>query len=377
VFSIESRASSPRRYAGLGLLVAMSLALTGCTSVPGSLWSVQNHPQEAGIVYSSPVRSGVTPMDEALTCLAERIQRQRSSPLNIAVGDIRDYTGKQSPDEGFIITQGGALMAYSALGKMQGAVRIHERLDTRVAEMELVYSDRRQLGDGQMHTVPSNDGGDTTVPWRPYLGGSIIQSDYFIVGGITELNYNIRSGGAEVSISNLGPRARTFTMNVAIDLRIVGTQSLLVYDTVSIEKQITGYEVGFGVFRFFGSDLFDINIGERSQEPLQLAVRTAIEAGVAQLVASIARVDPLPCMPEVLQPVHWNGAGAPPATAAVAPASTGTAPSTAALGYAGPALRTPTQQSTPVGAQPGSPADGSSVFGLGITYNDPGEPDSF
>src|SRR5690606_7389857 len=177
---------------------------------------------------------------------------------------------------------------------------------------ELVYMDRRQLGDGSYHSIddPNNAGEKASVPWKPYFGGSIRQSDYFIVGGITELNYNIQSGGAEIAVNQVGPKARVYTMNIAVDLRIVGTQSLMVYDTVSIEKQVTGYEVGAGVFRFFGTNLFDINVGAKNQEPLQLGVRMAIEAGVMDLVGSIAGVDPRPCMPPEYGPVEWNGANA-------------------------------------------------------------------
>src|SRR5690606_6592044 len=126
----------------------------------------------------------------------------------------------------------------------------------------------------------------------------------------TELNYNIQSGGAEFSVNNVGPRARIYTMNIAVDLRIVGTQTLMVYDTVSVEKQLSGYEIGAGVFRFFGSNLFDINVGAKNQEPLQLGVRTAIEAGVLQLVASVAGVDPGPCVPPELGAAVWDGANA-------------------------------------------------------------------
>jgi curli biogenesis system outer membrane secretion channel CsgG len=283
--------------------------LGGCTTSIAHLETVKNDPKEAPIIYSSPVRSNVTPMSEPLSCFGQKLKAQRKRPLSVAVGDVKDYTGKQGQDEGYAITQGGALMAYTALGKMHGGVLLHERFDTRIAEAELIYGDRRQLGDGAQHEVPDpKTGQGTEVPWKPYYGGSIRQSQYFIVGGITELNYNIQSGGAELAVSNVGPKARIFTMNVAVDLRIVGTQSLLVYDTVSLQKQISGYEVGVGVFRFFGSNLFDVNIGAKNQEPLQLGVRTAIEAAVMELVGSVANVDPTSCMPESLGPVKWNGA---------------------------------------------------------------------
>lgn len=290
--------------------LTMSLVLGACSSFAdiGSVW---HHDQEASIIYTSPVRNSVTPLTGPLTCFGAMLKAERGTPLGIGVGDIRDYTGKQGQDEGFVITQGGALMAYSALGKIGDGVRIHERFDTRIAEAELVYMERRQLGDGNYHSIDDSSlpNGSPGVPWKPYYGGTIRQSDYFIVGGITELNYNIQSGGGEGAISNIGPRARLYTMNIAVDLRIVGSQSLLVYDTVGIEKQLTGYEVGFGVFRFFGNELFDINVGAKNQEPLQLGVRMAIEAGVLQLVASVADVDPGPCVPPELGPIEWDGAG--------------------------------------------------------------------
>lgn len=292
-------------------LLAAPLLLTGCMTSMADIGSIQHHEQEASVIVTSPVRNAATPMSEPLACLGKRIEASGKRPLGIAIGDVRDYTGKQGQDEGFAITQGGALMAYSALGKVGPSVRVHERFDTRVAEAELVYSNQRQLGDGRQHVVPDPVTGiATTVPWKPYFGGTIRQSDYFVVGGITELNYNIQTGGAEVSVTNVGPRARVYTMNIAVDLRIVGTQSLMVYDTVSIEKQVSGYEVGGGVFRFFGSDLFDINVGAKNQEPLQLGVRTAIEAGVLQLVASVNGIDPTGCVPLELGPARWNGLNA-------------------------------------------------------------------
>jgi len=84
-------------------------------------------------------------------------------------------------------------------------------------------------------------------------------------------------------------------MNVAVDLRVVGTQSLRVIDTISVQKQISGFEVGFDLFRFFGSDLYDVNLGAKSQEPLQLGVRMAIETAVLDLVQSATGIPFAPC----------------------------------------------------------------------------------
>lgn len=273
------------------LAAVATVALAGCVSAPQQRFA----PNEAPVVLGPAVRDNVTPMEAVLACYADHIAATRRPPIVIGVGDVKDYTGKYSINEGNAITQGGALMVYSALGKLGGAVSIAERFDPVIAERELAYADRRQLGDGRTHQLGGPNGGQT-VPWMPYFGGTINKSDYFIVGGITELNYNINSGGAEFAVNQVGVKARTFSQSVSVDLRIVDTKSLMVVRTVSLTKQFNGYEVGLNVFRFFGSKLYDVDIGAKGQEPVQMGVRAALEEGVVRLVAAVSKVDPEPCL---------------------------------------------------------------------------------
>jgi curli biogenesis system outer membrane secretion channel CsgG len=281
------------RLAGIGGLLT---GLCGCVGVH----QVSLAPGEVPQLVGAAVRDNRTPMDPALACFARALAAgTRRSPV-IAVGDVRDYTGKFAVNEGNAVTQGGALMVSSALGKLGRGVVMAERFDPTIAERELVYTDHRQLGDGAVHEVAG--AGGAKVAWLPYYGGSIASSDYYIVGGITELNYDIRSGGFEAGINQLGPKARTYTQSVAVDLRIVDTRSLLVVKTVSLAKQFTGYEVGFGLFQFFGSNLFDVNVGAKGQEPLQLGIRTALEEATLELVGAVTRTDPAMCMAQATIP---------------------------------------------------------------------------
>jgi curli biogenesis system outer membrane secretion channel CsgG len=291
------------------LLVSAVLVptLAGCVS----LREQRLAPGEEPVLIGAAARDNRTPMDPAFACFRAQLSAAQRRQLVIAVGDVRDFTGKYSVNEGTAITQGGALMVSSALGKLAGPVTHAERFDPGIAERELGYTDRRQLGDGSPHSVAGASGA-SSVPWLPYYGGSIAASDYYIVGGITELNYNIRSGGAELRIGQVGPKVRTYTQSVAIDLRIVDTRSLLVARTVSLTKQFTGYEVGLNTFRFFGSELFDVNIGAKSQEPLQLGIRATLEVASMRLVGAVAGVDPQGCIamqswdpPAALPPIRF------------------------------------------------------------------------
>ncbi len=248
-------------------------------------------PGEAPMQIGTPVRNNLTPMEAALGCYARSLAASGRAPLVIGVGEIKDFTGRYSINEGNVITQGGSLMLFSALGKLGGTVRIAERYDSTIADRELGYMERRQLGDGAQHEVDGKK-----VPWVPYYGGTIQVSDYYIAGGISEVNYNIASRGAEASLNNIGAKSRTYTQSVAIDLRIVDTRTLLVVDAISLSKQFSGYEVGANTFRFFGLGLVDINVGSKGQEPLQLGVRAAIEEAAIRLIGRVTAVDPMPCL---------------------------------------------------------------------------------
>lgn len=300
-------------FRNLTAIALMGSLLAGCANISLK----QMAPDEAPVVMGPAVRANRTPLENAFVCYGNLLREKRAPRLAIAVGDVKDYTGKYNESEGSAITQGGALMVYSALGKLGDAVLVQERFDTRIAELELAYIDRRQLGDGRQHQLGRNQ---PPVPWVPYFGGTILRSNYYIVGGITELNYNIQSGGAEFQINNMGPKARVFTMNVGIDLRIIDTQTLVVKKTASLQKQITGFEVGFNVFRFFNTNLFDINIGNKSQEPVQLGVRIVLEQATLELLSSVTGVDDDDCVKRALangsyQPEASQSAAAAPAAA--------------------------------------------------------------
>ena len=218
----------------------------------------------------------------------------RQHPVRIAVGQIADYTGKAEADgSGRKVTAGAALMAMSALNK--AGVHMVERFDTSVAEMELKYANNKLIGDDQH---PNPQAGD----FRKILAGSIPGSDYYIVGGITELNFNIRSenangngGGTRTNATTGTAGGSLYVMNVGLDMRLVNTNTLEVADVISYQKQIIGRQVSAGVFDFLGTNFFDISVGESALEPIQLAVRSVIERAILEMITRIYRAPGASC----------------------------------------------------------------------------------
>lgn len=262
----------------IGLVCAAALGLAGCVSTTAGSNGLYAKP-----MGNAPVTANPTPYSAALFCLADYARRYNLPSPRIAVGRISDYTGAVSADGGRQITGGGSLMMNTALAK--SGARIVERFDTGVSELELRYANNRLIGE------ESPEGGE----YRRILAGQVPGSDFYVVGGITEVNYNIRSGGFDIAGGEIDTdtggsgivSAKTFVMNIAIDLRMVQTTSLEVVDVISYQKQIVGREVSAGVFDFLNGNVFDISAGQGGMEPAQLAVRTLIERATVEFMANL------------------------------------------------------------------------------------------
>ncbi len=265
----------------------MFMALTACGTVNSYVGADSKTGLYAKPIGSSTVSSRDTPYSQGLSCVGQYLRGGTVNRARIAVGRISDFTGKQEFQGGFKVTQGASLMAMSALSK--AGIILVERFDTSVSELELRFTNNKLIGDRD----------DT---FRKLRAGTVEGSDFFLVGGITELNYNIRSSGVDgfgAGTSTTSPRgflnANAYVMDISLDLRLVDTKSLLVVDTVAYQKQIVGREVSAGVFDFFGSAVFDVSAGTSALEPIQYAVRSVIERAVLDMISRLYSVGPALC----------------------------------------------------------------------------------
>jgi len=227
---MRSRGLHPTRALGIA---AAALALCGCmTAAPDA---TGRYVTPAG---GAPAIANDTPYSGALRCLANYTAGRR---IRIAVGDIANDTG------GHQITRGGALMAMSALAK--AGVPLIER--SGVSAADLNPQDR-------------------------------LRPDYYLMGGITELNANLRS-----NVSVGGPSI----MNIALDLRLVDTRTSNVADVISYQRQIL--------------------VSDWVQEPIQLAVRSIIERAVLEMIARLYAAPEAACGSAVSAPATVNLAARP------------------------------------------------------------------
>lgn len=300
--------SAPLPYMALSKLakstgrapLALCLALTGCISAtPGP---DGNYTRPIG---GAPVTENPTPYSAALDCLADYASQARLVPPHIAVARISDLTGQLDSNGGRPVTQGAMLMAISALGK--AGVPLVERYETDVPKLEFDLANNKLVSDQPL--TPDSPRRD----YRPVYPGEVSGSDYFLTGGITELNTSIRNNSASIGVTGAShPEvthtgdANSYVMNIGLDLRLVNTSSLDIVDIVSYQKQIIGYQVGAGLFAFFGNQVLSVSGQSSAEEPMHLATRSLIERAVVEIVAKLYHLPPGSCFDSRSDPLRGD-----------------------------------------------------------------------
>lgn len=199
----------------------------------------------------------------------------------VAIYNFLDKTGQRKEIDNIAsfstaVTQGGTEMLIDALKTAGGGTwfRVVERqgLDHLVRERQLIRSARKEFAAA---TGKEEQGLDPLL-----FAGMIIE------GGIIGYDSNIKTGGRGARTLGIGVTKRYRQDVVTISIRAISVLTGEVLLNVQARKTILSYGSGGDVFRFIeqGTQLIEIEDGVGNNESVTYATRTAIEAGVLELI---------------------------------------------------------------------------------------------
>lgn len=271
----EPKQKKPRFFAAAASILMMAATVQGCAS--------SSHMKPAKPVVGPAATAVSTDYSKLLQCTANHVKSQNYPAPRIAVGHISDLTGASDYFSGKRLTQGATLMAMTALS--DAGMRLVERFDMGILQVDL---DLAKAGLVQ----------DSAKQLRQVRQGQIQGADLYVVGGLTEFNPNIVSGGADLFIGGTSSSSGAFAfgrnyyiIDVGIDLRLVDARTSEVLSIRSFRKQIVGYETEVGTFDIIGSVIGDIGAGKKALEPVQTAVRSMIDRAMFEFVAGLYNLD--------------------------------------------------------------------------------------
>ena len=193
----------------------------------------------------------------------------------VSVYDFRDQTGqyKPQPNSNFstAVPQGGTSLLTTALIDSQWFVPLErEGLQNLLTERKIIRAAQKK------DKIVNNHGADLS---------SLSSANVVIEGGIVAYDSNIVTGGAGAKYLGIGGSGQYRTDQVTVSLRAVDVRTGQVLLSVSTTKTISSHEVGFGAFRFIDyKELLEVEMGYSQNEPVNIAVMSAIDAAVIHLI---------------------------------------------------------------------------------------------
>lgn len=245
-------------------ILALPLIIAGCSTIPPEIVPINNPP----VLQISPTSIEDTPELDG-------------KKMTIAVYSFTDKTGQRKPSDGAsnlssAVTQGGEVWVIKALQDVGNGTwfEVVERigLDNLVKERQLVRN-TREVYEKHLKEGPT--------PLKPMVFAGLI-----LEGGIVGYDSNTAMGGTGARYLGVGIQEEYRVDTVTVVMRIVSVSTGKVLLSVATEKTIASHRSGVDVFKFFdmGTKLVEAETGYSVNEPVNYAVRSAIEAGVIELI---------------------------------------------------------------------------------------------
>lgn len=201
--------------------------------------------------------------------------------ITIAVYGFRDATGQRKPADNIAnlssaVTQGSEVWVIKALQDVGNGVwfEVVERvgMDNLIKERQLIRS-TREVYEKQLPNGPT--------PLKPMLFAGLI-----LEGGIVGYDSNTAVGGVGARYLGVGAQTEYRIDTVTVVMRLVSVSTGKVLMSIATEKTIASYRSGADIFKFFdlGTKLVEAETGYSVNEPVNYAVRAAIEQGVIEMV---------------------------------------------------------------------------------------------
>ena len=249
------------------LTTCMLLLLGGCATQPSL--DVLSQIDKSPINQPSPIEGRL-----------EAVPKLDGELIPIAVYAFTDMTGQRKPGDGVAnlssaVTQGSAAWVIQALQDIgdEGWFQVIERvgMDNLIKERQLIRNTREIYKD--------KDGEAEAL--KPLIFAGLI-----LEGGIVGYDSNTAVGGVGVRYMGIGASTEYRIDTVTVVMRLVSVNSGKVIVSIATEKTVASYRSGADIFKFLdlGTKALEVENGYSVNEPVNYAVRAAIEQGIIELV---------------------------------------------------------------------------------------------
>jgi curli production assembly/transport component CsgG len=197
-------------------------------------------------------------------------------PVVVGVYNFRDLTGQYKPSDvgstfSTAVTQGATSILIKALEDSRWFTPIErENIGNLLNERNIIRSTRQEY-----------QGSNTNQPQVPPL----LYAGILLEGGIVSYDTNIITGGMGARYFGVGGSTQYRQDRITIYLRAISTSSGKILKNVYVSKTILSQALDVSLYKYVSFQrLLEVETGFTRNEPVQLAVKEAIEKGVESLI---------------------------------------------------------------------------------------------
>ena len=192
----------------------------------------------------------------------------------VGVYKFRDQTGQYKPAENgstfsTAVTQGGTSILLKALDESDWFIPVErENIANLLNERQIIRSTRQEYQGNQSRKMP------------PLLFAGII-----LEGGVVSYDSNVVTGGNGVRYFGVGASNQYRQDRITVYLRAVSTSNGKILKNVYVSKTILSQSLSANLYRYVSlRRLLEVESGVTKTEPMQLAVKEAIDKAVEMLI---------------------------------------------------------------------------------------------
>jgi curli production assembly/transport component CsgG len=231
-----------------------------------------------GAYYNQPtgIEKAVIGESTPATTLLKELPKPKE-PIVVGLYKFRDQTGQYKASEtgsnfSTAVTQGATSILIKALEDSKWFVPIErENISNLLQERNLIRSTRQEYTKDIDPNVPQI---------TPLLYAGVL-----LEGGIVSYDSNIITGGFGARYFGTGGAIKYRQDRVTIYLRMVSTSNGKILKSIYISKTILSQAIDQSLFKYVNfKRLLEVETGYTTNEPVQMAVKEAIEKAVVTLV---------------------------------------------------------------------------------------------
>jgi curli production assembly/transport component CsgG len=238
------------------LLPVLATGLAGCTDVVSMVVQPPNTQEQsaAAVLRDLPVPT--------------------SQALIVGVYKFDDQTGQRAMTERPVAEMSSAIPQGLASLLIQELSTVGHSKFFRVVERETVED---LLNERRIVAAMLGDGSETELQ-------ALLLPGVLITGGAVSYDRKIVQEFAGLGAASINARREIISDRVGIVLRAVSVQNGEVLESIYVSKEVKSQVSGISGVRILGTDVGAAELGLAENEPVSLAVRMAIAAGVNELV---------------------------------------------------------------------------------------------